>query len=293
MDKADKVNFSPNQRRIKRFGMWLLLILLAAGHRPMQARALELHGKFVQGGMVIGKTAPGTTVTFQGSPVRVSPEGVFVFGFDRDFPSSGTLVLTDRSGGVTRRDIAVEQRAYDIQRIDGLPPKKVTPDKTDLERIQREAVLVKQARDRYDPRTDFMQAFIWPVTGRISGVYGSQRILNGKPRRPHYGIDIAAPAGTPVVAPADGVVSLVHPGMFFSGATLIIDHGQGISTSYLHLQRILVNRGDRVRQGDVIANVGATGRVTGPHLDWRVNWFQHRLDPALLVPPMSETAAAR
>jgi murein DD-endopeptidase MepM/ murein hydrolase activator NlpD len=133
--------------------------------------------------------------------------------------------------------------------------------------------------------------FIWPVTGRISGVYGSQRILNGKPKRPHYGVDIAAPTGTPVKAPADGVVSLVHNDMFYSGGTLIVDHGHGLSTTYMHLHKILVKKGQRVKQGDVIAQVGATGRVTGPHLHWGMNWFDTRLDPSLLVPPMPKPAA--
>ena len=172
------------------------------------------------------------------------------------------------------------------------PPRKVSPSAEDLERIYKDIALVKTVRKKDDPRTDFTQAFIWPVTGRISGVYGSQRILNGKPKRPHYGVDIAAPTGTPVKAPADGVVTMAHSDMFYSGGTLIVDHGHGISTVYMHLHKILVEAGQRVQQGDVIARVGATGRVTGPHLHWGMNWFETRLDPSLLVPPMPKPAAA-
>lgn len=275
-----------NKRFGGRMAAWALAAVLFMAILPADGRALAFQGRFVQGGLVVGRTVPGASVTFQGTPIRVSPDGLFVIGFDRDAPPSATLVLQPPGGAVETREVAVEKREYDIQRIDGLPPRKVNPNPDDLKRIQQEAALVKNARAQDAARTDFARPFIWPVTGRISGVFGSQRILNGEPRRPHYGIDIAAPAGTPVVAPADGVVRLVHPDMFFSGGTLIIDHGHGVSTSYLHLQTILVKEGDAVEQGDVVAKVGATGRVTGPHLDWRVNWFQNRLDPALLVPPM-------
>lgn len=202
------------------------------------------------------------------------------------------LTVQAPQGGIAKHPISIKPRQYDIQRIDGLPPKKVTPTaKADLARIRADIALVRKVRRRDDPRTDFDQPFIWPVLGRISGVYGSQRILNGNPRRPHFGVDIAVPTGTPVKAPADGVVSMAHDDMFYSGGTLIVDHGHGISTVYMHLSKILVAEGTQVRQGDVIAQVGATGRVTGPHLHWGMNWFETRLDPSLLVSPMPETAA--
>ncbi len=181
----------------------------------------------------------------------------------------------------------IAKRDYRIQRIDGLPPRKVTPKAEDLKRIRQETALVKAARRRDDPRTDFMRGFIWPAKGRVSGVYGSQRILNGQPRRPHFGVDVAGPVGTPVVAPADGVVTLVHPDMFFSGGTLVIDHGHGLSSSFLHLSEVLVKEGQRVKQGELIARIGATGRVTGAHLDWRMNLFDTRIDPQLLVGDMT------
>jgi murein DD-endopeptidase MepM/ murein hydrolase activator NlpD len=259
------------------------LVLLA---QALPAAAIELTGRQVQGGLLIGRVTPGTTVAFQGRPLRLSSDGLFVIGFDRDAPLESVLTLRAADGRETRHPVRIAARTYDIQRIDGLPQHQVTPPPEDLARIQREAALARTARQRDDPRTDFAQAFIWPVHGRISGVYGSQRILNGAPRQPHYGVDIAAPAGTPVKAPADGVVSLVHPDMFFSGRTLILDHGHGVSSTFLHLSAILVREGQAVRQGEVIARVGASGRVTGAHLDWRMNWFGQRIDPTLLVPPM-------
>lgn len=246
---------------------------------------LSLEGAFAQGGMAIGRTAPGSVVRFDGQDVRVAPDGTFVIGFHRDDPPVMTLTVALEDGTVLRRDIAVDQRDYEIQRIDGLPDTMVTPPDDVLARIREEAALVQAARDRDTPGTWFAQGFVWPVKGRITGVYGSQRILNGVPRQPHYGVDIAAPEGTPVVAPASGVVSLAHPDMYFSGGTLMIDHGHGLASAFLHMQRISVVEGERVVQGQKIGTVGATGRATGPHLDWRINWFDKRIDPALVAPP--------
>jgi murein DD-endopeptidase MepM/ murein hydrolase activator NlpD len=259
---------------------------------PFSAQAFILEGHLVQGGMAIGKVEPSATVHFHGKKIRVSPEGLFVIGFSRNAEPETLIELQLPSGTVEKHPVRIEKRTYKIQRIDGLPPRKVTPSAEDLERIRKDIAMVKEVRKIDDPRTDFSQSFIWPVTGRISGVYGSQRILNGKPKRPHYGVDIAAPTGTPVKAPADGVVSLAHNDMFYSGGTLIVDHGHGLSTVFMHLHKILVNVGQRVKQGDVIAQVGATGRVTGPHLHWGMNWFDTRLDPSLLVPPMPEVKTA-
>lgn len=261
---------------------WLLLV------SPLSALAndLELSGSFTQGGLIAGHTEPGTHVELDGKPVRVSPEGGFVFGFGRDAAPTARLEIIYPDGSREVRILEITPRTYEVQRIDGLPPGKVTPPPEVLARIRQEIALVAQVRSRDIARPYFLSGFRWPVIGRISGVYGSQRILNGEPRQPHYGIDIAAPTGTPVEAPADGVVTMVHPDMYFSGGTLIIDHGHGLSSSFLHLEDISVQEGQAVEQGDVIATVGATGRVTGPHLDWRINWFEERLDPALVVPPM-------
>lgn len=265
--------------------------LLLLGSTALQAEALTLEGEFLQGGMVTGVTQPGHQVFYDGSPIRVSPEGVFLLGFGRDDTLKHSLEIKQGEQTLERRDIVIGKRDYQIQRIDNLPPSKVTPPKRDWERIKRETAQVKQARRLDDARTDFRDGFIWPAQGIISGVYGSQRILNGEPRRPHFGIDIAAPTGTPVYAPADGVVTLAHPDMFYSGGTLILDHGHQLSSSFLHLSRLTVREGDHVKQGDKIAEIGATGRVTGPHLDWRMNLRKARIDPQLLVPPMpSQTA---
>ena len=248
---------------------------------------VRIDGPRTQGGLLRGQVPPGSTVEYEGEAVRVSRDGWFLVGFGRDAPPDAELVVTFPDGRRQRRQLKVEPRDYDIQRIDGLPPRKVTPRSAeDLARSESDIRMVKQARAIDDPRTDFLSGFLWPTRGRISGVYGSQRILNGEPRRPHFGIDIAAPTGTKVVAPADGLVTLVHADMFFSGGTMIVDHGHGLSSAFLHLSRILVERGERVAQGQAIAEVGSTGRSTGPHLDWRINLFGRRLDPALLVGPM-------
>ncbi len=262
---------------------WALLSLLAAA--PALA-GLALQGEPKQGGLVLGSAEPGARVQLDGTAVRVSGEGRFLLGFGRDHGPVSRLEVTYPDGRMETLRLDVAQREYQVQRIDGLPPRKVTPKPEDLERIREDVARVRQARSRDDPRTDFLTGWDWPAQGRISGVYGSQRVLNGEPRRPHFGIDIAAPVGTPVKAPADGVVTLAHPDMFYSGATLVIDHGHNLTSSFLHLDRILVEEGARVSRGDLVAEVGQSGRVTGPHLDWRMNLGGARLDPGLLVPPM-------
>jgi murein DD-endopeptidase MepM/ murein hydrolase activator NlpD len=252
----------------------------------MPLNALSLEGDFLQGGVVTGKVEPGERVEVDGKPVRVSPDGIFLIGFGRDAQLESGIKVYRQDELVESKKVAIGKRSYQIQRIDNLPKNKVTPPERDWQRIKRETAQVKLARKRDDARTDFQGGFIWPVKGVITGIYGSQRILNGKPRRPHFGIDIAAPTGTPVVAPAAGVVAMVHPDMFFSGGTLILDHGHQFSSSFLHLSKILVKEGERVEQGQPIAEVGATGRVTGAHLDWRMNLREARVDPQLLVAPM-------
>ena len=265
----------------------LLSLVISGGLQPAaHADSLVLEGPMVQGGLVEGLVPPWTEVVFAGEPVRVSREGDFLIGFHRDEPSRLSLELTYPDGKVEIRTLEIEKRDYDVQRIDGLPPRKVTPTEEHLQRIYAETRLIKQARKLDDDRTDYKTGFIWPTVGRISGVYGSQRILNGKSRRPHYGIDIAAPNGTPVLAPADGVVTLAHPDTYFNGGLIALDHGHGLSSWFSHLSRLLVKKGDRINRGDKIAEVGSTGRSTGPHLDWRINLFERRLDPSLLVGPM-------
>ena len=237
---------------------------------------------------MLGRTDPGTVVTFGGRKLRLTPDGQFVIGFSRDAKPKATLTLRYADGTVRTETIPVKQRTYKIQRIDGLPKKMVTPPKAVWERIKRDNAAIKRARNQDSADPHFLAGWIWPAQGRISGVYGSQRILNGKPRQPHYGIDIAAPAGTPVVAPSDGVITLVARDMYYTGGTIILDHGHGLSSAFLHMLDLNVNEGQRVKKGDLIGTVGSTGRSTGPHLDWRINLFSARIDPSLLVPPMQK-----
>jgi murein DD-endopeptidase MepM/ murein hydrolase activator NlpD len=245
--------------------------------------AVVLSGELSQGGFLRGQVPVGTRVFFQDQALRLSADGQFIIGFGRDAAVQQDLTLISADGQSRVETLQLRRRHYDIQRIDGISAKMMSPGAAELQRIDAEARLAAAARQRDSELPFFLQPFSWPLKGRISGVYGSQRILNGEPRRPHYGVDIAAPKGTPVLAPAGGRVSLKHEGMFFSGATLIVDHGHGLSSSFLHLSEILVQEGELVKKGQPIARVGASGRVTGPHLDWRVNWFDQRLDPQLLV----------
>lgn len=282
MKRARKPQLS-SLARVQLTGLGLLLPSLIFTSSELSAANLTLEGPLVQGGLVQGRTDADATVIFEGRPVRVSEGGVFLIGFDRNFPSKATLSVISADGSKHTRTLNIKRRKYKTQRIDGLPPKMVTPSEKDLERIRAESAQIKQTRARDDARTDFLKGFIWPAVGRISGIYGSQRVLNGEPRRPHYGVDVAVPTGTPVLAPADGIVSLAHPDMYFTGGTLIVDHGHGLVTSYFHLSRILVKQDQLVRQGEVIAEVGATGRVTGAHLHWSLNLFDQPLDPQLLM----------
>jgi murein DD-endopeptidase MepM/ murein hydrolase activator NlpD len=247
------------------------------------ADAVELKGEAVQGGLIFGKTSPGALVHLDETEVMVSPDGKFVIGFGRDETGERKLLVLEPTGEKEVLALPIALREYDIERVDGLPPKTVTPDPEALERIREEGAMVSNARARRDQRADYKEGFAWPASGRISGVYGSQRVLNGEPRRPHYGLDIAAPTGSPVYAPADGIITMAHSDMYFSGGTLILDHGQGLSSSFLHLSKILVETGTTVKKGDLIAEIGSTGRASGPHLDWRMNWLNRRVDPELLV----------
>lgn len=273
-------------RLTRRLGIFLGSLLCHS------AFAVELEGEPVQGGLIFGKTVPGAEVYLDEKRVMVSADGAFVIGFGRD--ETGERQLKVAAAGVKEEVIAlpVAAREYNIERVDGLPPKTVTPDPEALERIRKEGAMVSGARAKRDPRTDYADGFAWPAGGRISGVYGSQRVLNGEPRRPHFGLDIAAPEGSPVYAPADGIITLAHPDMYFSGGTIILDHGQGLSSSFLHLSKILVETGTEVKKGDLIAEIGATGRASGPHLDWRMNWLNRRVDPQLLMNNQLPPAAA-
>lgn len=269
-----------------------LLSIAALCAAPAEAGQLRLEGPQVQGGLVIGHTEPGAHVSLDKRAIRVSGDGIFLIGFARDAPKTARLRVEHPDGSVTDRALDVVKRDYKVQRIDGLPERQVTPSPEDMVRVKDDNTQIAQARASYSDRSDFVSGFVWPAAGEISGVYGSQRILNGKPRRPHNGIDVVAPRGSPVIACADGIVALVHQDMFFTGKTVMIDHGHGLTSVYVHMDDIRVRAGDKVRKGDRVGSIGKTGRVTGPHLHWGVSLFDTHLDPALLVGPMPAAKGA-
>lgn len=236
-----------------------------------------------QGALVFGKVPAGSLVRYRGRVLRPTPYGTVVFGIGRDETGPLRADVLRPDGGIEVVSIAITPRDWPIERIDSVPPDTVNPPPEIAARIEREQALVSQARLRDDERADFVQAFIWPVQGRISGRFGNQRIYNGTPKSPHSGLDIAAADGTPVLAPADGVVTFANADLYLTGGTVLLDHGHGVSSNFLHLSRIDVRAGDRASQGQVIGAVGATGRATGPHLHWGMNWFDVRIDPLLVL----------
>ena len=236
-----------------------------------------------QGALVFGKVPPGSKVDYAGRELRVSGYGTVVFGVGRDEKGPLQIGIKRPDGIRDAAQIRVTARDWPLEYINGVPPKTVNPPPDIAARIEREQALVVAARDRDDDRTDFTKAFVWPVQGRISGRFGNGRVYNGLPGSGHSGMDIAAPTGTPVKAPAAGVVTFAAPDLYLTGGTLLLDHGYGVSSNFLHLSRIDVKVGDRVEQGQVIGAVGSTGRATGPHLHWGMNWFDVRIDPLLVL----------
>ena len=247
------------------------------------SHAVEFLGDFRQGSFILGKTDPNSKVFIDDRKVRVTNDGYFAFGLDRD--RKNNVLIKVKIGKETKLiEKKVFKRKYKIQRIDGLPPKQVTPPPEVYERIKKDNVLIGKARAIDSKLVFFKDKFIYPIDKYIiTGVYGSQRILNGKPRRPHYGIDFHAPEGTPVKSMMDGVVSLVENDMYFTGGTIIFDHGHGVSTLYMHMKDINVKKGQKVKKGEIVGTLGQSGRATGPHLDIRLNWFEVKLDPASVL----------
>ena len=258
---------------------YTLLILLLS----FKVSAVEFNGKFIQGHFIIGKTDPNSKVKIDKKKIRVSKDGYFAFGLARD--RKYDVVITIEKNGVKEKITKkIQKRKYNIQRIDGLEEKMVTPPEEVYERIKKDNKLIAKARAVDTSLDYFKDKFIIPVDDAIiTGVYGSQRILNGKPKWPHYGLDFALKEGSPVKAMINGTVTLAEPDLYYTGGTLIFDHGHGISTLYMHLNEIFVKKGQKVKQGEVIGTVGATGRATGAHLDVRLNWFGVRLDPATVL----------
>jgi murein DD-endopeptidase MepM/ murein hydrolase activator NlpD len=272
-------------RRKARSAQALIIALFFALLSP-PALAIELTGHLTQGGFVVGHTTPGARVLLGDRALKVGDDGLFVFGFGRDQAPNAQLTIIQPDGTVEQQTLEVEQRTFDIQRIDNLDQAKVTPNPADLARIKADQEKVNAARGGEPTAAeDFLVPFVWPAQGPISGVYGSQRILNGEPRAPHYGLDIAAPEGSPVVAPAPGIVRLVANDFFLTGGTVIVDHGFGVQSTFIHMKAVKAKIGTRVAQGEVIGHVGQTGRATGPHLHWGMTWLDVRLDPAFWVPP--------
>ena len=271
----------------RRAGSLLALALFAASlPRPAAAQAddcVVFPASAPQGAMVLGKVPPGSRVEYAGRTLRTTGYGTVVFGIGRDEAGPVAVTVVRPDGSRSEASIAVSARDWPVQRVDGVPPKTVDPPPEIAERIRREQAQVVAARARDDDRADFAQRFAWPLQGRVSGRFGNQRIYNGKPGSPHSGMDIAAPTGTAVRAPAAGVVTFAAPDLYLTGGTVLLDHGFGISSNFLHLSRIDVKVGDRIAQGQTIGAVGATGRATGPHLHWGMNWFDVRIDPLLVL----------
>ena len=252
-----------------------------------------------QGSLVRARITRGARVELldaqgKSTQVRVGNDGGYVIGVGRD--EAGPLRLRISfpedmivSAGVTTREVPVKKREWKIEKIEGVPESTVNPPPEIAARIEREQAMVSAARTRDDDRDDYETDFDWPVHGRVSGVYGSQRVYNGTRKSPHSGLDVAAKQGTPVHAPAAGIVTLAEPDLYLTGGTVLLDHGHGVSSNFLHFSRIDVKVGQRVEKGEVLGLVGMTGRATGPHMHWGMNWFGVRVDPQLMLPPAPAT----
>jgi murein DD-endopeptidase MepM/ murein hydrolase activator NlpD len=254
--------------------------VLALGAAPSQAAVrFTVSGAMEQGSLALGSAPPGSSVALDGRPLAVTADGRFAFGFDYNQTRASLVTVRYPDGGGDSQSFTPTVRQYETQRVNGLPPETVTPPPEVRARIAREAETIYLARLSDGPGSDFLSGFDWPAPGIESGVFGSQRIDNGVAMAPHFGVDMAAPVGTPIHAPADGRVS-ISDDYYLDGGFTLIDHGQGVSTSYLHQSARKVAAGDAVRRGQLIGLIGQTGRATGPHLHWAMNWFEVRLDPS-------------
>lgn len=259
---------------------FLIILFLSMSNLVL---GLELDGELIEGGLIRGLVEPGSKVKLNDKNVSVAKDGRFIIGFHRDAEDTMELVVVSSDRVTKSYILKIKNRDYLIQKINGLPNRMVSPPESVINRIKEEAIRVKQARSKKIDNPYHRKGFIWPAEGTITGIYGSQRVLNGKYRRPHFGVDIAGPVGTPVYAACDGKILFTDKNLYFSGGTIIIGHGQDLTSTYIHLNKILVNEGEFVKQGQLVATMGRTGRVTGPHLDWRMEWNGSRIDPQLLV----------
>ena len=268
----NNISLKFKKRLLRKTPKGLFVIGFGRDHPQTASLSLKINQKWITKNINIKKRL-----------LRKTSKGFFVIGFGRDHPQIANLSLKINQKWITK-NINIEKRVYKTQVINGLEKKMVTPPKSFYDRIIRENKVIKEIRN-LDSDIDFIfQKLNWPAKGIISGVFGSQRILNGKPKRPHYGIDIAAKKGTSVIAPIESIVRMAEKDLYYTGGTIMLDHGHGVTSVYSHLSLINVNVGDKVKKGQKIGEIGSTGRSTGPHLDWRINWFLERLDPALLVP---------
>tara|TARA_B100000686_G_scaffold54455_1_gene58686 strand:+ start:32381 stop:33214 length:834 start_codon:yes stop_codon:yes gene_type:complete len=264
--------------------VFFIIIVFQIYSYPIKAET-SIKGEIIAGGILIIDTLPNTRIKLEGNIIPISQQGYGIIGFERYPKNIQILEIFYSTGEIEKIILDIKKRSYKIQNIKGVEKDKVTPPKELLERIYKEKIRVKNARKKalLIDESYYMNGFILPASGPITGVYGSQRVLNGVPKNPHYGLDIALPVGHNVMAPMDGIVLFTDKDLFYAGGTIIISHGQGLTTSYLHLSKILVEEGQKVYKGKIIGKVGATGRVTGPHLHWGVEWMGKRLDPEYLV----------
>lgn len=295
MDNGTLAFLAFGQQRIIQRILLAVSLLLSVGSFTAQASedkaqhssseklppSVQLPAVVIPGQLIVARAPDATQVQVNDKSVKLGKQGVFVFGVGRDAEEPVTVSVSI-AGKTYTKQLDIKGREYKIDKITGVAKKYVSPPKDVLARIRKDNQQVGKARATSSERQDFLAPVIWPATGRISGVFGSQRYFNGEPKRPHFGIDIANKTGSPVVAPWSGKVVLAVNDMYYSGGTLIVDHGFGVTSTFIHLSKITVKEGQVVTQGEKIAEIGATGRVTGPHLDWRINWFKERLDPGLL-----------
>ena len=266
-------------------GIWLLV---CAPLGAWAANEVLVPDDIQQGQLVIGTAPVDARIVFEGESLPIAPNGQFVFGFGRDAPPDSGLQITYSDGSMQDLPLQVAPRVYDIQRISGLPPKKVTPPPELQERLSRERGKVAAARGQFSIHMGWAAGFGWPAWGRVTGVYGSQRVLNDIPKRPHFGLDVAGPVGRPVYAPASGRVVLSEADYYYEGGIIIIDHGFGVMSTMFHMHSVDVPVGTDVERGQMVGTIGAAGRATGPHVDWRINWNGRRLDPRFLVGEMPD-----
>ena len=246
------------------------------------SRILTIEGTFIQGGLLFGKTKPNSKIFFNDKKIFVNNEGDFLLGISRDEKKENLLIVNNENK-VEKYNINILSRKYKIQKIDGLPKNKVTPNQEELKRIKKESKLISKYKNLFLDKTFYKSGFVWPVEGKVTGKYGDQRILNGKPRRPHFGIDIVASLGSKIISPSDAIVAFTFENTFFNGKMIILNHCLGLNSIYSHLNKIYVKKGDKLKRGDLLAEVGSTGRATGPHLHWGMYVFNTAVDPEKLI----------